>query len=191
MDLINEIENGFAKGACSTIVMRKRLGENDMRKGRGANVNPYFGRVEKVTTYSGYVMGTDYLTSIVNAAVRSGNDVSKKDVRLKKTWHTRFDEWFNVDKATQSKYYLKLQANEKQVAHSIKSVYYLDGIEVSKEMFKEWLKEYKSEQSSTQTEIGLDKSNEQHYNLVAVSNIKTIKQGNKVLNVEELLRVTC
>ena len=109
------IANEFGKGAASTIVVNKSA-DSSMNKGRGENRNPYLGRVMIEKTYTGYVMGTDYSRSLGNTAERMGNEDA--EANLKKVWHkpcAEYGEWFSTDKKTESKIYLKLQRNEKQV----------------------------------------------------------------------------
>jgi hypothetical protein len=107
-ELMALIANVFEKGAACTVVVNKSA-DTAMNKGRGANTNPFMGRVLVEKTYSGFVMGTDYQTSIENSAQRMGNDA---EANLKAVWHKpimgALGEWFSTDKRTESKIYLKL-----------------------------------------------------------------------------------
>lgn len=185
MRMITEL---FIKGAASIIIQEKMLTDKEMNKGRGQNRNPYFGRVLMRKTFSGYVMGTDYAASVANAATRMGNETSADEVKLKSNWHKplggALGEWFSTDKATESKIYLKLQRNEEQIAHKITTEYYLDGhlaTDEERASIEAWLKKKSSTQSSTQTELGLNKENEQHFLLPQLDTITYIKQGDKEL----------
>lgn len=190
MGMITEL---FTKGAASIIIQEKILTEKEMNKGRGANRNPYFGRVLMRKTFSGYVMGTDYAASVANAATRMGNETSTEEVNLKSNWHKplggALGEWFSTDKATESKIYLKLQRNEQQIAHKVETEYYLDGhLATAEEVasIEAWLKKKSSTQSSTQTDLGLNKENEQHFLLPQLDTITYIKQGDKELKPHEV-----
>lgn len=190
MGMITEL---FTKGAASIIIQEKILTEKEMNKGRGANRNPYFGRVLMRKTFSGYVMGTDYAASVANAATRMGNETSAEEVNLKSNWHKplggALGEWFSTDKATESKIYLKLQRNEQQIAHKVETEYYLDGhLATAEEVasIEAWLKKKSSTQSSTQTDLGLNKENEQHFLLPQLDTITYIKQGDKELKPHEV-----
>jgi hypothetical protein len=188
--LMGVIMELFTKGAASIIIQEKMLTEKEMNKGRGANRNPYFGRVMMRKTFSGYCMGTDYAASVANAATRMGNETSAEDVNLKSNWHKPINEWFSTDKATESKIYLKLQRNEQQIAHKITTEYYLDGhLATAEEVasIEAWLKKKSSTQSSTQTDLGLNKENEQHFLLPQLDTITYIKQGDKELKPHETL----
>ena len=183
----------FTKGAASIIIQEKMLTDKEMNKGRGANRNPYFGRVLMRKTFSGYVMGTDYARSVANAATRMGNETSAEEVNLKSNWHKplggALGEWFSTDKATESKIYLKLQRNEEQIAHKITTEYYLDGhlaTDEERASIEAWLKKKSSTQSSTQTDLGLNKENEQHFMLPQLDTITYIKQGDKELKPHEV-----
>lgn len=191
-ELMMKIEDIFAKGVYSSVVMEKALTENDMRKGRGANANPYFGRVSVVIEYGSYMLGTDYISGVVSAAIRSGNtEITREDVKTKPVWHIRYDDWFNTDRATQSKFYLKIQTNKDHTSKST-TTYYLDGHKATEEefnAFKGWLKGGSKEQSSTQTEVGVSKEHEQEFKLIALRNIVSIKQGTKEVRPKELLSV--
>jgi len=184
------IANEFIKGAASTVVVNKSA-DTAMNKGRGANRNPFLGRVMIVKTYNGYVMGTDYQNSIENTAERMGNKDAEAD--LKKVWHkptTEFTEWFSTDKATESKVYLKLQRNAKQVGCKTTEEIYLDGHladAAETAAIKAWFKKQNHTQSSTQTEMGIDNGHEQYFILPQLSTITLIKQGNKEVKPMELL----
>ena len=184
------IATEFVKGAASTIVVNKSA-DTSMNKGRGANTNPFMGRVMIEKTYSGFVMGTDYQNSIENTAERMGNDA---EANLKSVWHKpvggELGEWFSTDKRTEEKIYLKLQRNAKQVAFKTTEVYYVDGHVATEDEMKSlsaWLKKKSHNQSSTQIEMGIDKEHEQYFILPQLETIKSIKQGNKEIKPMELL----
>ena len=189
-ELMALIANEFVKGAASTIVVNKSA-DSSMNKGRGVNTNPFMGRVEIEKTYSGYVMGTDYQNSIENTAERMGNET---DANLKSVWHKPIfgylGEWFSTDKRTESKVYLKLQRNNKQVGFKTTEVYYLDGHVATAEELAEisvWLKKKSHTQSSTQVEMGIDAEHEQYFILPQLETIVSIKQGNKEIKPIEML----
>lgn len=184
------IANEFSKGVASTIVVNK-LADSAMNKGRGANRNPFLGRVIIAKEYCGYVMGTDYTNSITNTANRMGNEGAEAE--LKAVWHKPCEvlgEWFSTDKKTESKIYLKLQRNEKQVGFKTTTTYYLDGevaTDAERTAIESWLKKKSNNLSSTQVEMGIDKEHEQHFILPQLDTIVTIKQGDKVLEPYNLL----
>ena len=187
------IANEFVKGAASTVVVNKSA-DTAMNKGRGENRNPYMGRVIIEKTYSGYMMGTDYANSLENTAERMGNDDA--EANLKKVWHKpceQFGEWFSTDKKTESKVYLKLQRNAKQIGCKTTTTYYLDGnlatdAEVAE--IEKWLKKKSDAQSSTQIEMGIDKEHEQYFILPQLDTITLIKQGDRELEPMELMAQT-
>ena len=191
------IATEFIKGAASTIVVNKSA-DTAMNKGRGENRNPFLGRVIIEKTYSGYVMGTDYSNSLENTASRMGNDDA--EANLKKVWHKpceEFGEWFSTDKKTESKIYLKLQRNEKQVGFSTTTVYYLDGRLATDEEtadIERWMSSKSHKQSSTQIEMGIDSEHEQHFILPQLDTVVLIKQKEKELYpqrvVEEVYAVS-
>ena len=184
------IANEFVKGAACTVVVNKSA-DSSMNKGRGVNTNPFMGRVEIEKTYNGFVMGTDYQNSIENTAERMGNET---DANLKSVWHKPIfgylGEWFSTDKRTESKVYLKLQRNNKQVGFKTTEVYYLDGHVATAEELAEisvWLKKKSHTQSSTQVEMGIDAEHEQYFILPQLETIVSIKQGNKEIKPIEML----
>jgi hypothetical protein len=178
------IATEFIKGAASTIVVNK-LADTAMNKGRGANRNPFLGRVIIAKTYTGFVMGTDYSNSLENTASRMGNDDA--EANLKKVWHKpceQYGEWFSTDKKTESKVYLKLQRNNKQLGFSTTTEYYLDGhlataAEVAE--IEKWMKKDSHTQSSTQIEMGIDKEHEQYFILPQLETIVSIEQGERLI----------
>lgn len=189
-EIMAMIANEFVKGAASTIVVNKSA-DTSMNKGRGANINPFMGRVVIEKTYSGYVMGTDYQNSIENTASRMGND---SDANLKSVWHKPIlgylGEWFSTDKRTESKVYLKLQRNAKQIGFKTTEVYYLDGHVATADelaLISVWLKKKSHTQSSTQVEMGIDAEHEQHFILPQLETIVSIKQGDKEIKPIEML----
>ena len=189
MALIAEV---FDKGEGSFVVVNKSA-DSCMNKGRGANRNPFLGRVILHKEYSGYVMGTDYKKSIENTADRMGN--SDAEAKLRDVWHKRVDgelgDWFSTDKATESKIYLKLQRNAKQVGFKTTETYYVDGHAATDEELSAltpWLKSKNHTQSSTQIEMGIDKEHEQYFILPQLETIVLIKQGEREIRPCEALR---
>ena len=189
-EVMRMIANTFIKGVGSTIVVNK-LADSSMNKGRGANRNPFLGRVIIAKEYSGFVMGTDYTNSVGNTANRMGNEDA--EVKLREVWHkpsALLGEWFSTDKRTESKIYLKLQRNEKQVGFNTTITYYLDGEVASDEekvAIESWLRKDKRSMSATQVELGIDKEHEQHFILPQLDTIVLIKQNDKVLEPYKLL----
>lgn len=183
-DIMALIATEFIKGAASTIVVNKSA-DTAMNKGRGANRNPFLGRVIIAKTYTGFVMGTDYSNSLENAASRMGNDDA--EANLKKVWHKpceQYGEWFSTDKKTESKVYLKLQRNNKQLGFSTTTEYYLDGHLATKTEVAEiekWMKKDSHTQSSTQIEMGIDKEHEQYFILPQLETIVSIEQGERLI----------
>ena len=192
-EIMAMIANEFIKGAASTIVANKSA-DTAMNKGRGANRNPFLGRVMIEKTYCGYVMGTDYQKSIENTADRMGN--ADAVANLKKVWHkpcSEFGEWFSTDKKTCSKVYLKLQRNAKEIGCKTETTYMLDGREATESevaAIKMWLKKDNHTQSSTQVEMGIDGEHEQYFILPQLDTITLIKQGEKELEPCRLLAET-
>ena len=190
-DIKNIIAATFIKGAAVTIVTRKS-GDKEMNKGRGANKNPYLGRVEIVKTYSGYVLGTDYSASVKSAAERLVGGVV--DVKTKSSWHVPcsvLGEWFSTDKASKTKVYLKAQRNEQQIAHKVSTSYIVDGKTATDAQVAEieaWLSAKSSGSlSSTQVAAGLDAAHSQEFKLLDINTIVSIKQGAREIKPKELL----
>lgn len=183
-DIMALIATEFIKGAASTIVVNKSA-DTAMNKGRGANRNPFLGRVIIAKTYTGFVMGTDYSNSLENTAERMGNDDA--EANLKKVWHKpceQYGEWFSTDKKTESKVYLKLQRNNKQLGFSTTTEYYLDGhLATAPEVaeIEKWMKKDSHTQSSTQIEMGIDKEHEQYFILPQLETIVSIEQGERLI----------
>lgn len=198
IELMNLIIATFKCGAASIIEQHKVLGEGEMNKGRGANRNPYLGgRVLMKRIYSGYVLGTDYATSVANTANRLGGNVTAEEVRkkLKPIWHKPFNqgklgEWFATDKATESKVYLKLGRNEQNIGHKVVTTYELDGRAATAEEvadIERWLKKKNHTQSSTQTNEGIDSEHEVTFITLLLDTIVSIKQKEKEVCPSEVL----
>jgi hypothetical protein len=172
---VNAISSSLKKGQTANIIT---FGEpSKMRKGRGANRNPLAGRVMVMQEFGGFQVGTNYKRSVENAAGRSGNEAA--EVKTKKSWHTYFNDFFETDVATRTKYYLQIQWSEKQ-GTSVNSTYFVDGrIATPAELaiIKEWTPEGEYNMSSTQVEAGVSAENERHYITLSLSKILSIKQG--------------
>ena len=176
---VNEITNLFSKGCNTTIVIAKNC-DDLMNKGRGANRNPYLGRLTKVETYGGWVLGIDYSNACQNAAIASG---STSTFVAKETWHKYYNEFFETDKKTESKFYLKIQVSEMQ-GSKVDTTYYLDGKAISKDSstfaeVKQWFKTKSSSQSSSQVAAGVDAAHERIYKVVKLENVRSITQGDR------------
>lgn len=196
-ELMTLIMATFDKGEASKVIAF-RSADSDMNKGRSAaNRNPFLGRVDVRTEYCGYVFATNYSRSVANAAQRLGYDVTEEDVRanLKENWHKPYNDgeegkWFVTDKRTESKVYLKLQRNEKNIAHKVTKTYYVDGhvaTEAELEAIDAWMKSNKKILSSTQKEFGLTEETEQHFLAPQLDTIEYIQQGKRTLRPMDLL----
>lgn len=179
INAVNVLSNSLKKGECVQVVLFKEL---DMNKGTKNNRNPFLGRAFERQTMGGWQVGTNYDKSCQNAAERSGSDT---DFTGKPSWHTYYNDFFETDKASRSKFYLQLQRSEKQ-GNSFSSTIYLDGREITPSEFEElkpWLKSKGSKQSSSQVEAGITEENERKYKVVALRNIESIKQGEFHYNI--------
>lgn len=199
------IIKSFTKGTGCTIVQEKFGSEKDFNKGRANNRCPYIGEHFVIrNTMSGYVMGTDYANSIANAHNRlTGDTMTGADVQTKPNWHIAFPStpeydfgaWFEKKRSEQDGFettaYLKVQRSEKQVAHKYVTEYFLNGELVTDAAtladIESWKKKKSGSQSSTQTNLGLSKQEEQHYLLPELATIKSITMGDKVLNVADFI----
>ena len=181
---VANISNSLAKGQNTQVTIFKSL-DDDMKKGRGANTNPFMGRVTKREVYGGWVVGTNYSSSCEKASTRSGGS---GEFQAKPNWHTYYNDFFETDKKTRSKFYLQLQRADKQSSR-VETTYYLDGKELSKDSteFAEVAKWFKAKpvhkQSSSQVESGISAENERHYILLTLANIERIKQGERVITL--------
>ena len=162
-----------------------------MLKGRGANRNPFLGRVTIQKTYVGYALGIDYKGSIESASKRMGNE--NPSAVLKKTWHkptSEYGEWFSTDRKTESKVYLKLGRNAQRLCCSVETIYFVDGhlaSDTERKAIEEWLPKRNHTMSSTQREIGLDSDHEQTFILPELSTVVLIKQNEREIRPQSLL----
>lgn len=157
-----------------------------MNKGRGENKNPYVGRLTKVETYGGWCLGIEYSTACQNAALASG---STEQFVAKESWHVYFNDFFEVDKKTKTKFYLKAQVSERQ-GSKVESTYYLDGKEIDKDSdlfadISKWFKKKNTTQSSSQVNAGISSEYERKYIVIKLENIRSIIQGDRQVHYEE------
>lgn len=181
LQAVEALSKSLKKGASVSVTTFK---ETTMNKGRGHNANPFLGRVFERTTIGGWVVGTNYTRSCQNAAERSGSD---ELFQAKENWHIYFNDFFEVDKRTGTKYYLQLQKSAMTGCKTTK-VYYLDGREATDEeikQFGQWMPKKEQKQSSSQMEAGIDADKTRDYILVTLSNIESIVQGDFRYNIVE------
>lgn len=176
---VNEITNLFSKGCNTTIVIAKNC-DDLMNKGRGANRNPYLGRLTKIETYGGWCLGVDYSNACQNAAIASGSTAT---FEAKESWHKFYNDFFETDKKTESKFYLKIQVSEMQ-GSKVDTAYYLDCKAISKDSetfaeIKKWFKAKSNSQSSSQVAAGVDAAHERVYKVIKLENVMSITQGDR------------
>ena len=151
--------------------------------------NEWFGRVELQRSFGGCLIGSDYSSHVSGAAVRSGAADKKSEVEVEtaKSWHKFANRFFQTDKATESKYYLKVQTSRSTIANNpftaITETYIIDGKEYTRKQAEEVLKGYlkpleHSKPTSTQINAGVDSDNEVLYFLPNIEDIVEIQQGN-------------
>ena len=151
--------------------------------------NPWFGgRVAIEKTFGGFTIGSNYTSHVEGAAVRSGaaETKSKVEVQTAKSWHKFANRFFETDKATESRYYLKVQTSRSTIATNpftaVSECYIIDGKRYTRKQAEEVLEGYlkplkKSTPTSTQINAGVDDDNEILYFLPNVEEIVEISQG--------------
>ena len=150
--------------------------------------NPWWGDVKLKKIYGGLLLGTSYKSHVAGAAVRSGATDSKSEVEVKtkQSWHTFENRFFEKDRATGEKFYLKIQSSkstfESSPFVSITETYIIKGVEYTRKQAEEILKGYlkpikETKPTSTQIEAGVTDDNEIKYYLPNVDDIVEIKQG--------------
>lgn len=150
--------------------------------------NPWWGEVQLKKIYGGLLLGTKYSSHVAGAAVRSGATDSKSavEVKTKQSWHTFENRFFEKDRATGEKFYLKIQTSKSTMDSSdfvtISETYIIKGKEYSRKqaevILKGFLKPIKeSKPTSTQVAAGVTDSNEVKYYLPNVEDIIEIRQG--------------
>jgi len=153
--------------------------------------NPWWGEVQLKKVFGGLLLGTSYKSHVAGAAVRSGATETKSsvEVKTKQSWHTFENRFFEKDKATGEKFYLKIQSSQStldsSVFVSITETYIIKGIEYSRKQAEEILKGYlkpikPTKPTSTQIEAGVTEDNEIKYYLPNVEDIVEIKQGDYI-----------
>ena len=150
--------------------------------------NPWWNEVQLKKVYGGLLLGTKYTSHVAGAAVRSGATDSKSavEVKTKQSWHVYANRFFETDKATGEKFYLKIQTSKSTMDSSdfvtISETYIIKGKEYSRKqaevILKGFLKPIKeSKPTSTQIEAGVTDDNEIRYYLPNVEDIVEIRQG--------------
>ena len=166
----------------------KMFSRLDGSRKHSAPENEWWGRVEIETDYNGLFIGGDFTSFVGGAAVRSGAALKKSEVEVntRTSWHTFENRFFETDKATHSKFYLKIQTSESTLTKApnlvaVTETYIIDGERYTRKQAEEilagFLKPKKVKKAtSTQIEAGVDDANKVHYYLPKVEDIIYIKQ---------------
>ena len=166
----------------SVVIIESEMTFPKSKRGYKDIVRPiWLDNVTKVVRYGGVTLGTNYKRSVDNALGRSGVTESYKSGE---SWHTYYNDFFEVHKKDDSKFYLQLQWTNKQPC-TTHTTYKVNGIDATPEQIKEiifWGNIKPSELSKRQLEQGVEEAEVRIYNCVAVENIKTIKQNEMVLS---------
>jgi hypothetical protein len=153
--------------------------------------NKWWGKVEIETEYIGLPLGGDYESFVSGAAVRSGAAATKKEVEVEKkhSWHTYENRFFETDRSTRSKFYLKVQASENTMQTApmveVRYTYIIEGVRYTRKEAEKVLDGYlkpivKKAPTSTQIEAGVNAANTIHYYLPKVTDIVYLKQGDYI-----------
>lgn len=165
-----------SKGRFATIVLFSSA-DDDMNKGRGTNANQLYGKVTKKVTYKAWQIGTNYNNACQNSVERSGSD---KAFEPSKSWHIYANDFFEVDKKTESKYYLQVQHSAEQ-GSAINKEYFVNGhpmTEAEKEYLKPYFKAKKQTMPNTQIDAGITEEHKRIYNTLTFENVYSIECGN-------------
>ena len=151
--------------------------------------NPWFGRVKIETKYVGLMLGSDYKSHVAGAAVRSGAASAKKDVDVNSSdrcWHIAENRFFETDKKTHTKFYLKIQCATDTMQNapmvSMVETYIIDGKRYTRKEAEKvldgYLKPIKPKApTSTQIAAGVDEERAVRYYLPKLVEIVSIEQG--------------
>ena len=142
------INNCTNKGRLVSVTLNT---EPKMNKGRGANKNPFIGRVNKVSTAS-YRFNSDYEQTINNRLIKEGKEPNFKAEPMSGR------VWLDVNKIEvheNGTKYLRLYQNKNACR---KSIYYIDGREATPNEIAE-IKMWLTKQSQPQKQIRYGLSN--------------------------------
>ena len=136
------INNCTSKGRLVSVTLNT---EPKMNKGRGANLNPYYGRVNKVSTAS-YRFNSDYEQTINNRLKKEGKEANF----VAEPMSGRV--WLDINKLEcheNGTIYLRLYQNKNACR---KSIYYIDGREATPNEIAE-IKKWLTKQTHPQKQI--------------------------------------
>jgi hypothetical protein len=168
----------------------KMFARLDGSRKHSAPENPHWGEVTIETDYCGLIVGGDYESFVEGAAVRSGAATKKSDVEVetRPSWHIFENRFFETDKATHSKFYLKIQTSESTLTKAptlvrMTETYIIGGKRYTRKQAEEilagYLKPIKVKKAtSTQVDAGVDDKNKVHYYMPKLADIVYIKQDN-------------
>ena len=154
--------------------------------------NPWFGHVVVETEYIGLMLGSNYKSHVAGAAVRSGAASDKKDVEVNpsdKCWHVFENRFFETDKKTHTKFYLKIQCATDTMQNapmvSMVETYIIDGKRYTRKEAEKvldgYLKPIKPKApTKTQITAGVDEERAVRYYLPKLVEIVSIKQGDYI-----------
>lgn len=165
-----------------------------LTKGAGVNVkistiptmrktnNPFIGRIAKITEYSGVVLGVRYMSKINGSISRSGN-TNEYEPNAPKGSH-RFNDFLYQSDKDETIFYLNIMWVKKQMGNLVRTkVNYLVDNRLITENEKQLLDTFlpvKNYDCAKQLENGIDDLEQICVNRPKLSNVLSIKQGEKI-----------
>jgi hypothetical protein len=165
-----------------------------LNKGVGTNVftttipqmrktnNPFVGRVQKLTMYSGVVLGTNYENSVNACAERSGS--TETFISEKPMGKHYINPFLLASDKDESVLYLQIQYTEAMLQKGIvkiHSIFLLDGKEATEkevEAIKQFIPTKVAPKK--QLEVGVDLDKVRYYIAPKLSNVVALKQGGAI-----------
>ena len=165
---------GLGKGVATNVIIRTIPA---MRKTN----NPYVGRVEKVTNYTGVQLGTSYNNSVANSISRSG---STEEFVVAKPNGKHYINDFLLQSDKDDTKYLQMQYTKKMLNHNLVTVNSFLLIDGKKATIEEEnaIKSFCSSNngSKKQENSGVTKEEQRIYICPKLDNVIYIKQGGAI-----------
>lgn len=175
-ELVEYLSNYKAKGRFVSVEM---MTEPKMNKGRGTNVNPYFGRVEKKSICR-YKFNADYENAIRNKQIRLGVTPDFNSEPIKgKSWlvYNKIEKSLSDENTLYMRLYIVPQ-------QKVSVTYYIDGRLATEDeitIIKQWLP--KSSSSIKQLEHGIPIDEQLEIRSPKIENLIKIRMDKKEITV--------
>lgn len=168
--VVDEVSAKLNKGQFGYVVVTKTTPKMNKTN------NPYFDRVEKISTYSNAMLGCSYSNVVNNRLQNEGKEANFTAEAPK--GREKYNAFFDRSLKDPNTYYLKIAFYKQQT--KVTSNYLVDGRLATAEELEQ-IKTFMPSRSSSAAHQGLEEADEVKMVAVNFNNVYGVVQGEKVL----------